>query len=197
MKLKTLVSGVALTIAVTALSVGCSNQPSDESPSTAHTATSSASLPPDSLPVRMKSEIKKGVGFSVRDATDLGRTVDLQHAELWRFCLSRKGDGPDSVDLGAVPYGEKCPTHWAAHVPTLKTPSVIGQSFEHAYDTLLKKGYNSRFIDVFYGNGGAVDQQDIPRVDGEVCKQYPQPGQPFDPSENVKLYVAVGKCPHT
>ncbi|MBV2357581.1 PASTA domain-containing protein [Streptomyces sp. J2-1] len=144
----------------------------------------------------MRSEIRKGIGFSVRDATDLHRPVDMQHPEFWRFCLSRKGDSPKSVDLAAVPYEEKCPTHWDAHVPALKMPNITGQSFEHAYDTLLKKGYNSRFIDVVYGSGDTLDQQDIPRVQGDVCKQYPQPGHPFDASESVKLYVAVGKCLH-
>jgi hypothetical protein len=144
----------------------------------------------------MREAIKKGLGVSARDATDLGRAVDLEHAELWRACLTRKGAAPDSIDFGAVPRVEECPTHWDAHVPTPKTPNLVGKDFEKSYNELLKKGYNSRYINVFYGDNGILDQKDVPRVHGEICKQYPQPGQLFDASENVKLYVAVGRCPH-
>ncbi|MCG7526889.1 PASTA domain-containing protein [Streptomyces sp. OfavH-34-F] len=143
----------------------------------------------------MKEASDKDLGYSVRDATDLGRTVDLQHAELWRACLTREGADPDSVDFGAVPRGEACPTHWNAHVPTPRTPDLVGKDFEKSYDRLLAKGYNSRFINVFYGGPGIVDQQDISRVHGEICSQSPKPGELYDASENVELSVAVGKCP--
>lgn len=195
MKLKFLGRSMASILAVTALSVGCSNQSPGDAASAAPSEPSPTFLPPDSLPVKMKEAAKKGLGFSARDATDLGRTVDLQHAELWRACLTRKGAGPDSIDIGAVPRGEQCPTHWNAHVPPLETPDLIGKDFEKSYVQLLKKGYNSRFIDVFYGNDGIVDQQDVSRVHGEVCSQSPKPGEPYDASENVKLHVAIGKCP--
>ncbi|MFJ5275481.1 hypothetical protein [Streptomyces parvulus] len=195
MKLKLLGRSIASILAVTTLSVGCSNHSSDGTASATPSEPAPTSLPPDSLPVKMKEAAKKGLGFSARDATDLGRTVDLQHAELWRACLTRKGAGPDSIDFGAVPRGEECPTRWNAHVPTPKTPDLIGKDFEKSYVQLLKKGYNSRFIDVFYGSNGIVDQQDVSRVHGEVCSQSPKSGEPYDASENVKLHVAIGKCP--
>ncbi|MEV8568456.1 PASTA domain-containing protein [Streptomyces sp. NPDC051322] len=180
------------------LMVGCSDHPSDDAASATHSASASATLPPDSLPTKMKGAINKDLAFSVQDATDLGRTVDLQHADVWRVCLTRKGKLENSVTFGAVPRGEKCPTHWDAHVPTPQTPKVIGDDFQHAYKELLKKGYNHEFIDVLYGSDqGAVNQQDIQRVHGQVCHQYPKPGQPLDASENVKLYVALKKCPRT
>ncbi|MEU0787703.1 PASTA domain-containing protein [Streptomyces sp. NPDC006173] len=194
MKVRAFGNIVVVAIAVTAFTTECSEHSAKVNPAPAHGTPTS--LRPDSPPVKMKSEIKKDVGFSVRDATDLGRTVDLQHADLWRFCLERKGDAPDSVDLGAVPYGEECPDHWNAHVPDMKTPNITGKSFEKAYSSLLKKGYNSRFIDVYYGSTVELDQQDVARVHGQVCKQEPQAGRSFDASENVKLYVAIGNCHH-
>ncbi|RAJ67927.1 hypothetical protein K388_00670 [Streptomyces sp. KhCrAH-43] len=195
MKLKSLGRGMASVLAVTALSAGCSNHTSDGTTPAAGRGPASTPLPADSLPVKMKEAVEKDLGYSVRDATDLGRTVDLQHAELWRACLTREGDGPDSVDFGAVPRGEKCPTHWNAHVPTPRTPDLIGTDFEKSYGRLLKTGYNSGFIEVFYGGPGIVDQQDVSRVHGEICSQSPEPGELYDASENVELHVATGKCP--
>lgn len=195
MKPKPLGRSIALILTVTALSAACSNHSSDGTASAARSGPASTPLPPDSLPVKMKEAVEKDLGFSVRDATDLGRTVDLQHAELWRACLTREGAGTDSIDFGAVPRGETCPSHWNAHVPTPKTPDLIGKDFDKSYTQLLKKGYNSRFIDVFYGGPGIVDQQEISRVHGEICSQSPKPGEPYDPTENVALHVAIGKCP--
>ncbi|MFG3101158.1 hypothetical protein ACGFZL_11665 [Streptomyces sp. NPDC048182] len=189
-KLKRGVAGWAL--AMTVLGVGCSSHAAADK-QTAPTHSTTAALRPDSLTAKIRSEIKNNVGFSVRDATDLGRTVDLQHLEFWRFCLSRKGKAPDSVDLGAVTYEEKCPTRWNAHVAALKTPRVTKQSFEGAYYTLLKKGYNSRFIEVF-GSDGKVAEQDLSGVHGQVCEQEPRAGSPFEPSGSVKLHVTAAAC---
>ncbi|MZD10553.1 PASTA domain-containing protein [Streptomyces sp. SID5785] len=198
MKLRPMARGVALTIAAAVVAVGCSDSStgaSDEQHAATGTHAGSASLPPDSLPVKVKSEVEKGLGYSLQDATDLGRTVDPEHLDRWRFCLSREDEGAQAVDLGAVPYGEKCPTHWDAHVPVPKTPDVTGQDFEKAYDALLSKGYDGRSIEVFYGSSAATAHQDLARVHGEVCKQTPRPGRDFDADENVKLYVAEGTCP--
>ncbi|MFE7578002.1 PASTA domain-containing protein [Streptomyces sp. NPDC057521] len=195
MKLKSFGRSMASILAVAALSAGCSNHTSDGTASAAPSKPASAPLPPDSLPIKMKEAAGKGLGFSVRDATDLGRTVDLQHTELWRACLTRKGMAPDSIDFAAVPRGEKCPDHWDAHVPTPKTPDLMGKDFEESYELLLKKGYNSQFIAVFDGSRGAVGPEDVPQVHGKICSQSPKPGAPYDASEHVELRVATGKCP--
>ncbi|MFI7005958.1 PASTA domain-containing protein [Streptomyces sp. NPDC050145] len=195
MRLGTLGSGIALATAMVALSAGCSSPLSDGPSSAEPSASTPARLRPDSLSAKIGTEVEKGFGYSVRDATDAGRTVDMRHVDLWRFCLESKGGQPKTVDLGAVPYGEKCPDHWDAHIPEIRTPRVTGKKFENAYQSLLEKGYDSLSIDVLYGSEGVVEQADMPRVDGEVCKQSPKPGAPFDPSENVKLYVAMGNCP--
>ncbi|WP_420036086.1 PASTA domain-containing protein [Streptomyces sp. cg28] len=140
--------------------------------------------------------MKTGLGYSLDDATDLGRTVDPQHLDLWQYCLQRNDEAQQAVDFAGVPFGEKCPTRWHAHVPTPKTPDVGRVTFEDAYSTLLAKGYSSSSIAVIYGGGEPVSPEDVSRVHGQVCKQYPRAGVAFNAEENVRLYVAVGQCPH-
>ncbi|MEU6389667.1 PASTA domain-containing protein [Streptomyces sp. NPDC046939] len=190
-------SGMALVLTVVAVGAGCTGKGAEGAAPAAHTSpTAAPSPPPDSLPVRIRAAIKGDLGYSVKDATDLDRPVDMRHLDLWRSCFSRKTDGGDAVDFWAVPYAEKCPAHRKAHVPTPKTPDVTGQDFARAYDVLLRKGYAADSIDVFYGTGGALNDEDVSRVDGQVCKQSPEPGQSFHAREDdVELYVAVGKCP--
>lgn len=189
MHLGRIAGGTALVLAVAAVSAGCTDRSSDTPAPTA------SSLPPDSLPAHLRSASAKGLGYSVADATDLGRTVDMKRPDLWRYCFSRQDDAAGAVDFWAVPYAEKCPARRNAHVAVPATPSVTGQDFDRAYDTLLKKGYSGGGIEVYYGTDGAVSEEDLSRVDGEVCRQSPAPGRPFDADQDVKLYVAVGTCP--
>ncbi|MFI0237973.1 PASTA domain-containing protein [Streptomyces sp. NPDC016845] len=197
MHLRKFSSGIALALTVAAVGAGCTNEPADRTTSAAHTSPTAVPSPPsDSLAAQLKNGVKGNLGYSAEDATDLGRPVDMQHMDLWRSCFSHKNDAAEAVDFWAVPYAEKCPARRNAHVPTPKTPDVTGEDFERAFDVLLRKGYAARYIKVYYGTDGAVSEENVPRVDGQVCEQSPKAGQPFDAREDdIELHVAVGKCP--
>lgn len=138
----------------------------------------------------MRETADDGKGFSLKDATGLGRYVYPGRAADYVACFRREVPKLHALALYAVPKEEKCPTRVGAEVPVPKVPDLTGRRLEDSLESGLMAGYNPKRLRVFKAGDHTVVPSPRPLADWRVCSQSPKQRSDFDASVDMKLYVA-------
>ncbi|NUT29147.1 MAG: hypothetical protein HOV84_25115 [Streptomyces sp.] len=140
------------------------------------------------LDTAMKTAADQGKGFSLRDATSLGRYISPAYASHFKACFEKQKPNLSAVDYFAVRRSEKCPLRVGGDMPPGKTPKVLGVNLRKAAQQLVEAGFAPDHI--------SVDTLDAKgrRTGGrhwswKVCKQNPTAGTPFSADLRPKLVV--------
>ncbi|MFJ6650514.1 PASTA domain-containing protein [Streptomyces sp. NPDC091290] len=140
------------------------------------------------LDTAIKATADQGKGFSLKDATSLGRFVNLAHAKDFKVCFEKERPELSAVDIFAVPRSERCPLQLGEERLPGKTPEVLGLSVREAVGRLTDAGYHPKSISV------EVKDKDGRKVDGrhwswKVCKQNPVAGATFSADSKPRVLV--------
>lgn len=138
----------------------------------------------------MKETADAGKGFSLKDATNLGRYIYHGQADRYLACFEEEVPKMQAVDIYAVPATEKCPDRLGAEVPVPKAPDLSGGRVEESLLAALLTGYHPSRVKVFKANDSATPVPPEPLANWRVCTQRPRAGMKFDASAPMKLYVA-------
>ncbi|MFF1833408.1 hypothetical protein ACFVXE_04225 [Streptomyces sp. NPDC058231] len=142
----------------------------------------------------MKDTADAGKGFSLKDATSLGRYIYFAAADRYVLCFKKDVPRMKAVDLYAVPVGERCPARIGARVPAPKVPRLSGKQVEKSLLAALVAGYNPKHVKVVNVADPTKVIDPEPTAKWQVCAQEPQAGTAFDASDEVRVRVAVD-CP--
>lgn len=140
------------------------------------------------LDTAMKAAADQGKGFSLRDATSLGRYISPAYASHFKACFEKQKPNLSAVDYFAVRRSEKCPPRIGEDMPPGKTPKVLGVNLRKAVHQLVEAGFAPDHIsvDTLDANGRRTGGR---HWSWEVCKQKPPAGTPFSADLRPKLVV--------
>ncbi|MER5446238.1 hypothetical protein ABT065_11440 [Streptomyces sp. NPDC002764] len=142
----------------------------------------------------MEQTADDGKGFSLKDATGLGRYIYPGRAGEYVACFEKEVVQLQAVALYAVPRSESCPSRLGAEVPVPNVPEFRGGRLDDSLVKVLQAGYYPKRVRVFkVGDRSPVASPK--RLAGwRVCGQSPKHGSVFAASADVSLYVAKD-CP--
>lgn len=142
----------------------------------------------------MEEVADDGKGFSLRDATNLGRYIYPGQARKYFVCFEKEAARLQATDLYAVPATEDCPTRIGATIPVPKVPDLSGSRVQEALEKALIAGYYPNRVNLFKVGAPTKEVSPKPLANWRVCHQEPKVGTTFDASADVKLHVAT-RCP--
>ncbi|WOX12254.1 hypothetical protein [Streptomyces sp. N50] len=193
-------TSVALIIAFSALIVACGRNGNSE-PNAADSSSASiyrgmrAEPSGEKLLTAMKDVADSGEGFTLKDATSLGRYV--YHGQVGEYiaCFRKGVPKLQAVEIYAVPKAESCPERLGMRVQASKLSSLVGQKLDASLLAVLVAGYYPDHVKVFKADA-PESQVANPKslASWQVCVQEPRAGTEYVASAKVRLYVAE-KCP--
>lgn len=193
------VAHVALIVVFSALIVACerngSAQPNAADGSSASIYRGTRAEPAgEKLLTAMKDVADSGEGFTLKDATSLGRYV--YHGQVGEYiaCFRKGVPKLQAVEIYAVPKAESCPEKLGMKVQASKISSLVGQKLDASLMAVLVAGYYPDHVKVFKADA-PESQVANPKslASWQVCVQEPRAGTEYVASAKVRLYVAK-KC---
>ncbi|WP_328932717.1 MULTISPECIES: hypothetical protein [unclassified Streptomyces] len=148
----------------------------------------------ENLLTAMKDVADSGEGFTLKDATSLGRYV--YHGQVGEYvaCFRKGVPKLQAVEIYAVPKAESCPEKLGMKVQSSKLSSLVGQKLDASLLAVLVAGYYPDHVKVFKADA-PESQVANPKslASWQVCVQEPGAGTEYVASAKVRLYVAK-KC---
>ncbi|RST24805.1 hypothetical protein EF908_03270 [Streptomyces sp. WAC04770] len=138
----------------------------------------------------MKEIADSGKGFSLKDATNLGRYIYHGQVSEYLPCFAKEVPKLQAVDLYVVRATEKCPPTLGAKVAVPTVPDFTGQRLENSMLTALLTGYRPDHALVFKVNDDSSPASPEPLAKWQVCSQDPKAHTNFDALDHMNLYVA-------
>ncbi|MFI7412576.1 hypothetical protein ACIBU0_28275 [Streptomyces sp. NPDC049627] len=186
-------AGSAAALAILGSATACGHQGTtgeERTESTEVRATDEASVRRVDLPLdtAMKAAADQGKGFSLRDATSLGRYISPAYASRFKACFERQKPNLKAVDFFVVRRSEKCPLRVGDDMPPGTTPKVLGVTLRKAVHQLVEAGFAPDHIsvDTLDAKGHKTNER---HWSWEVCTQNPTAGTPFSAALKPKLVV--------
>jgi hypothetical protein len=185
----------ASTVLVTACGGGGDPDKADSTRKAAPVTGSAKQVPGRAdLMAFMKETADAGKGFSLKDATALGRYIYPGAAEGYVVCFENEVPDLEAVDLYAVPDKENCPARLGGKAPAPRVPDLSGKQVEESLVEVLVTGYNPKRVKVVEADDPGRVIEPKPAAKWRVCAQKPRAGTVFDASDELRLEAAK-KCP--
>ncbi|MFF7451308.1 MULTISPECIES: hypothetical protein [unclassified Streptomyces] len=189
-------AGTAAALAILAGATACGSGNADEEgrePVAASTQKESLARPAKGpLDVAMRKTADQRKGFSLRDATSLGRYVSPAYAKKFKVCFEKEKPNLSAVVLFAVRNSETCPHKIGAEAKAGAkadaTPDVVGTRLRKATEQLVLAGHAPQHIHVDV-SGKAVSTERSWSY--EVCEQTPSAGTPFSADLRPRLVISA------
>ncbi|MFD0338821.1 hypothetical protein ACFVH0_08980 [Streptomyces sp. NPDC127117] len=142
----------------------------------------------------MKETADAGKGFSLKDATSLGRYIYEGRVQHYSACFEKEVPEFRAVDIYVVPVTERCPARPGVSVSVPKAPDLTGGRVEESLLEALLSGYYPKRLQVFKIGDSSKSVPPRPLANWRVCAQNPEGGTKLDVAGSMKFYVAK-KCP--
>ncbi|MEV7890750.1 hypothetical protein ACWD3I_42070 [Streptomyces sp. NPDC002817] len=185
-------AGTAAALAILAGATACGSGTADEErgePVAANAESESLTRPAKGpLDIAMRETADRRKGFSLRDATGLGRYVSPAYAKKFQVCFEKEKPNLSAVILFAVRNSETCPQKIGAEAKADATPDVVRTQLRKATDQLVLAGYAPPHIRVDV-SGKAVSKERSWSY--EVCEQTPSAGTPFSANLRPRLVISA------